>query len=278
MLFFMTGFATVVGCCFLIPQLVHLVRVGDASGVSPHAAAIGVVQTTSWALYGIGTGAWAVVVPSAIAIPQYVAVVLLATSAAKRSSAIGQGVLAALAVLVAAGASALGGSGPWPGLGTALTMAVVWQYLPAVVEAYRPTGTRGLSCPTWFLIGGNGLSWAAYGVVTRATAVTCYGVVLVSAAAAVLSAIYVHAERPPAPTSPSDHRPGGEGRALTSAGATSGRVRSALASVGTSRPSVPLATAGLVGLFLRNRARTGASMKSQRPNPLIPRADERARR
>ena len=76
---FMTLVATTVGCLFLIPQLVRLVRYRDVSGVSPSAAALGVVQTLSWATYGIGTGAWAVVISSVIAAPQYAAVFRVTT-------------------------------------------------------------------------------------------------------------------------------------------------------------------------------------------------------
>ena len=186
----MTSVATVVGCSFLVPQLVRLVRFRDPSGVSASAAAMGVIQTGSWVVYGLGTGAWAVAVPSSLALPQYVGVVLLtATTAGARWRALALVSFAGSIVVAVTVASAWWGPGPWAGLGVIVPVAVVWQYLPAVAGAFGANGTFGLSASTWLLIGTNGLVWAAYGAITHAWAVAAYGLVLISATAAVLSAI-----------------------------------------------------------------------------------------
>ncbi len=186
----MTSVATVVGCSFLVPQLVRLVRFRDPSGVSTTAAAMGVVQTGSWVVYGIGTGAWAVVVPSSLALPQYVGVVLLtATTATARWRALALASFAGSIVTAVTMVSAWWGPGPWAGLGAIVTLAVVWQYLPAVASAFGADGTFGLSVSTWLLIGTNGLVWAAYGAVARTWAISAYGLVLIGATTAVLSAI-----------------------------------------------------------------------------------------
>ena len=186
----MTSVATIVGCSFLVPQIVRLVRFRDPSGVSTSAAALGVIQTASWVVYGLGTGAWAVVVPSSLALPQYVAVVLLtATTAAARWRAVALVSFAASIVFAVTVASAWWGPGPWTGLGVTVTAAVAWQYLPAVASAFGTDGTLGLSVSTWLLIGTNGLVWTAYGAITHAWAVSAYGLVLITATAAVLSAI-----------------------------------------------------------------------------------------
>jgi uncharacterized protein with PQ loop repeat len=190
---FMTGLATTVGCLFLIPQIVRLVRRRDVSGVSPSAAALGVVQTLSWATYGIGTGAWAVVISSAVAAPQYAAVFLFTTRRRSgRRRATGQAALSLSGVAAASAFTTWSGKGPWPGLGAALTVAVIWQYVPAVLAAFGPNGAAGLSVTTWLLIGGNGSVWTVYGVIIGAAAVIAYGLVLDVAAAAVLFAIWRH--------------------------------------------------------------------------------------
>lgn len=187
---FMTSVATVVGCSFLVPQLARLIRFRDPSGVSTAAAAMGVVQTGSWIVYGLGTGAWAVVVTSSLATPQYVCVVLMsATSAAARWRAVVLISFAGTTVAAVTIASARWGPGAWTGLGLVVTIAVVWQYLPAVASAFGTDGTAGLSISTWLLIGTNGVVWTAYGVITHAGAITAYGLVLVIATAAVLAAI-----------------------------------------------------------------------------------------
>lgn len=189
---FVSWLATAVGCLFLVPQLARLIRLGCTAGVSPSAAAIGVIQTTGWACYGLGTGAWAVVIPSAIAAPQYAAVVWLSTSRrGHQMRSLAHGCLALVAVVVASGLSVLSGAGPWAGLGAGLTLIIVAQYVPAVAAAFGPDGTSGLSVMTWLLIGGNGTIWAGYGAITAAPAVTAYGVVLVLAAASILTAISV---------------------------------------------------------------------------------------
>lgn len=186
----MTWVATVVGCSFLVPQLVRLVRFRDPSGVSTSAAAMGVIQTGSWVVYGLGTGAGAVAVPASLALPQYVGVVLLsATTARARWRALALVSFAGSIVVTVTVASAWWGPGPWAGLGVIVTVAVLWQYLPAVTGAFGADGTFGLSASTWVLIGTNGLVWAGYGAITNAWAVAAYGLVLVSATAAVLSAI-----------------------------------------------------------------------------------------
>ncbi len=190
MLTLMTSVALVVGCSFLLPQLVRLVRFHDPSGVSTSAAALGVVQTGGWIVYGLGVGAWAVVVPSGLALPQYICVVLMtATTRSARWRALALVAASGLTITAVTVGAARWGPGPWAGLGFVVTVAVVWQYLPAVVTAHGADGTFGLSIPTWLLTGMNGAVWAMYGATTQAWAVTAYGLVLISAATAVLVAI-----------------------------------------------------------------------------------------
>lgn len=187
----MTGIATCVGCLLLAPQLWRLVRHRSTAGVSAPAAALGVVQTGSWIVYGTATHAWAVVIPSALAAPQYAVLAFLVSRSdpVRGAASCGQALASALVVAGAAGVSTMVGRGPWLGVGATLTVAVAWQYWPAVVAAFGPDGTRGISPTTWALIGFNGLVWTTYGMLAAATAVWAYGLVLVGAAAAVLVAL-----------------------------------------------------------------------------------------
>jgi hypothetical protein len=143
----------------------------------------------AWASYGFGTESLGLVAPSLIGAAQYAALVWLLRATGQTSLL---SVVAALAwALVIAGAgsaSAIAGYGPWAGIGTALTIAVVVQYTPAVLDAHRSETVSGISQSTWLLIGVNGSTWASYGVLVGDNAVAAYGVVLGAAAGAVLLA------------------------------------------------------------------------------------------
>jgi len=178
--------ATVISGAFLVPQLRRLRRTQDGGGVSLTAAGVGLVSTVAWATYGFGTESLALVAPSLIGAAQYAALVWLLRSTGHTSPL---SVVAALLVIAVSGsASAIAGHGPWAGIGTALTIAVVVQYTPAVLDARRSETVSGISQSTWLLIGVNGSTWASYGLLVGDDAVAAYGVVLGVAAGAVLLA------------------------------------------------------------------------------------------
>ena len=181
--------ATVISGAFLVPQLRRLRRTQDGGGVSLTAAGVGLVSTVAWATYGFGTESLALVAPSLIGAAQYAALVWLLRSTGHTSPLSVVAALAwALVIAVSGSASAIAGHGPWAGIGTALTIAVVVQYTPAVLDARRSETVSGISQSTWLLIGVNGSTWASYGLLVGDDAVAAYGVVLGVAAGAVLLA------------------------------------------------------------------------------------------
>jgi uncharacterized protein with PQ loop repeat len=186
----LASLATVMSGAFLVPQLLRLRRTLDGGGVSATAAAVGLVSTLGWAVYGVGTTTAALVPPSVIGAVQYASLLVLLRRA---GATIGPGVMVALVwcVFLAASAAAAAATGHelWSGLGTSLAIAVVVQYAPAVVDAWRSDSADGISEPTWLLVGLTGVIWIAYGMLVDDAAVAAYGAVLATAAGAVLAAV-----------------------------------------------------------------------------------------
>jgi uncharacterized protein with PQ loop repeat len=182
--------ASVMSGAFLVPQLLRLRRTLDGGGVSATAAAVGLVSTVGWAIYGVGTTTAALVPPSVIGAVQYASLLVLLHRAGTPT---GPGVTLALVWCLglagSAAAAAATGHASWSGLGLALAVAVVVQYAPAVVDAWRSDSADGISEPTWLLVGLNGVIWIVYGTLVDDVAVAAYGAVLATAAGAVLTAV-----------------------------------------------------------------------------------------
>jgi uncharacterized protein with PQ loop repeat len=181
------AFATLLTVCFLLPQLARLRRTRDALGVSATTAAVGLVTTLAWIAYGVGTAAWAVIVPSAIGALQYVVLLaLIRRSGRSIVASLGRGLVWSLTLVLAGVGAAAAGRSPLSGLGVALAASAVVQYAPAVLEAHRSAATTGIARATWLLVGANGITWALYGALVRDAPVAAHGLVLVAAATAVV--------------------------------------------------------------------------------------------
>ena len=188
--------AAVTSGVFLIPQLRRMRRSSDGDGVSPAAAGVGLVSTLAWATYGFGTGTLPVVVPSLVGAAQYaILLALLRASGSRTATGMAAATAWSLCLAGATAASTALGHKPWPGLGAALTVAVVVQYIPAVLEAFRSESVSGVAAATWLLVCANGVIWTAYGFLITDAVVTAYGLALVAAACAVLTALRLPVHR-----------------------------------------------------------------------------------
>ena len=131
--------ATVMSGVFLVPQLRRLRTTFDGGGVSPAAAAVGLVSTLAWAAYGLGNTNLALVAPSLVGAVQYAVLLAFLRSSGTRTAS---GAVAALARCLGLGAataaSVAAGHQPLSGLGAALTRRRGRPVHPS--GASRPTG------------------------------------------------------------------------------------------------------------------------------------------
>jgi uncharacterized protein with PQ loop repeat len=143
-----------------LPQLARVRRAGTTAGVSWSWAALTSVNNAAWLGYFALSGFWTALVPaiSATALSGLLALVLARRGGGvpKRPLAIAS---AWAAVLLIAGA-AFGRTG----LGSALTVAFLFQVTPSVWTVYRSSDTAGVSRGTWLLIFGELLCWGVFGI------------------------------------------------------------------------------------------------------------------
>jgi len=174
-----TALAVVLALSHPVPQVVRVLRTRSVAGVSGPTTWIGFVVNVAWVSYGVAGGLVPVAVLSIAYLAGYLAVGVLLVRAGNRRG-LGVGALAA-ATLV--GLTAVGG---WTALGTVLALAVLPQFLPQVVEAWRADDLTGLAPGTYVLGLLDGVVWGGFGLVAADGPLVLYGVVMCTVAAAVL--------------------------------------------------------------------------------------------
>ncbi|MGF1667749.1 MAG: PQ-loop domain-containing transporter [Acidimicrobiia bacterium] len=152
--------ATGVAWWSLVPQIVKLLRTGDASGVSTAWPTIGLVSNLGWTAYLLGQTLWAAVPSTAVMTIFYGLVIwaLARTGTAGRlRPGLGMGALWAVA---------LGSTGAFAGvdaMGVVLASSYVVQFTPPVLAAWRSDRPSGVSAGTWRLIVVESALWGTYG-------------------------------------------------------------------------------------------------------------------
>lgn len=174
-----TACAVVIALAHPVPQVVRVLRTRSVAGVSGSTTWLGFAVNLAWVSYGVARGLLPVAVLSTAYVVGYGVVGVLLVGRGNRRG-IGTGVLAG-SVLV--GLVLLGG---WGVLGTVLALAVLPQFLPQVVEAWRADDLTGLAPGTYLLGIVDGVVWGSFGVVAGDRPLVLYGVVMCSVAIAVL--------------------------------------------------------------------------------------------
>ncbi len=173
---------------FSMPQLLRLVRTGNAAGLSLTALGNSGVSTVAWFGYGLHLGDPWVVTSTAVYAPTLVVTAWYAWRAgADRSTpwlplAWTALLLAGLAIeastLVPAFALVLGGS-------------TLWLVGPAVLTAWTSEDISGIAPGTWWVLLGEGVIFLAYGLMAGVFATVVYAVVCFLGATGVLSRLAV---------------------------------------------------------------------------------------
>lgn len=151
--------ATVFAVPQFVPQLAHVWRTGDTTGVSWSWAALTSVSNGGWIAYFALSRSWTALVPatSTTVLAGGLAVLLAHHGRVSHPSA---AVTAGWATLLTLAWAAAGRAG----LGAAVTASFVLQVTPSVWTAYRTDRPTGISRETWLLILAELLCWGAYGL------------------------------------------------------------------------------------------------------------------
>lgn len=151
---------TFTGLARPLPQLVRLVRIRDAHGVSLDTAATSCVVSSAWATYGVLEHHAAVALASGLSAILFSLIALLALRLGRHVRELRAAPVWFVAVV---GASALGGAA---GLGIVLVAGALVANLPQVVVAFRERDLSGLSPSAWALTASDGATWFVYGLLT----------------------------------------------------------------------------------------------------------------
>jgi len=174
-----TALAVVLALSHPVPQVVRVLRTRSVAGVSGPTTWMGFVVNVAWVSYGTASGLVPVAVLSLAYVAGYVAVGALLVRAGNRRG-IGHAALAGAAL------AALTVAGGWTALGTVLALAVLPQFLPQVVQAWRAEDLTGLAPGTYVLGLLDGVVWGGFGLVAADGPLVLYGLVMCSVAVGVL--------------------------------------------------------------------------------------------
>jgi uncharacterized protein with PQ loop repeat len=180
-----TALAVVVALAHPVPQIVRVLRTRSVAGVSGSTTWLGCAINVAWVAYGIARGLLPVAVLSGAYVLGYVIVAVLLVRRGNRRG-VGTGMLAATALALVGG---------WAALGTVLALAVLPQFLPQVVEAWRADDLTGLAPGTYLIAILDGVVWGGFGAVAGDRPLVLYGVIMCSVAVAVLVPRYRWAAR-----------------------------------------------------------------------------------
>ncbi len=183
-----TACAVVVALAHPVPQIVRVLRTRSVAGVSGSTTWLGLAINLAWVSYGVARGLVPVAVLSTAYVLGYGVVGALLVARGNRRG-IGTGALAGVGL---AGLVVVGG---WTALGTVLALAVLPQFLPQVVEAWRADDLTGLAPGTYLIAVLDGIVWGGFGVVAGDRPLMLYGLIMCSVAVAVLIPRYRWAAR-----------------------------------------------------------------------------------
>lgn len=162
-----------------LPQILQLARSRSIAGVSAATTWIGVAVNAAWVAYGLGRGHPPIIVVSVLYLIGYLAIAGLLVAGGNRRGV--PTALAATAAFVAIGATA-----GWTAVGTVLGLVVGVQFIPQIVEAWSGADLAGLAPGTYRISLADGIIWGGFGLIVADGPLVLYGVLMATAAVAVL--------------------------------------------------------------------------------------------
>ncbi len=199
------GALTASSVLLFVPQLLRLVRFKDPAGLSAASLLFGSVNYLGWTVYLLDSRSWGLFAVNIAAGVVWFAVVALAF----RSIRPGRSWWPPLAwSLVLSGVVLL----DRPALGSVLGAGALLTYTPQAVGVWRSASLAGVSATTWSIAAVEGALWLVESLRDGLVGGVAFGVIVLVAAASVLTAVAVRRERgagreplspvPPDPTVP----------------------------------------------------------------------------
>ena len=171
---------TLIGLVRALPQLIRLLRIRDAHGVSLDTAATSSVVSFGWATYGQLTDQLPVTLATGSSGIVFALVTLFALRFGRRITEM-RAAPVWLIVLLLVGI--LGGA---DGLGVLLPVSVLVANVPQLLVAFRESDLSGLSLSTWLLSVSDGGVWAMYALVTGDMAILVFGALQLATSAPIV--------------------------------------------------------------------------------------------
>jgi uncharacterized protein with PQ loop repeat len=165
---------TLLGLVRAVPQLVRLLRVRQAFGVSVDTTATSSIVSFGWAVYGALTGQLFVTLATGSSGVIFALVTLLALHYGRKVREFKIAPLW-LAVLLLSGAF-FGKNG----LGATLSVSTLVSNLPQVRVAWLESNLASLSLGTWLLSLSDGLVWGIYALLQQDLSILAYGIFQIS--------------------------------------------------------------------------------------------------
>ena len=174
--------ATLLAFACTVPQLIKLVRVRSAAGVSLVAMTNSTISGLAWTVFGVVEDVMWVALPALVSLPATVGVLALAWRDADRSRmwipAVWLTVILAAAVMVP-----LVGMVP---ITAVLGCSVALLVGPAAITAWRSHDVSGIAASGWAFLIADALLCGAYGVVAGVDANVLYAITATLGATAIL--------------------------------------------------------------------------------------------
>ncbi len=185
---------TVTSVVLSVPQLLRLVRRGDAAGLSATSLLFGAANYTAWNVYLLHAHAWGLFVANLLATLVWYAVCALALRQLRPAASwwLPTAWAVGLVSLMVVAPALLG---PVLGLGSLLT------YTPQAVGVWRAVSLVGISPTTWSLTALEGLVWLGQSLRDGLAGGVLSGLIATVAAASVLAAIAWRGPSGPPPSS-----------------------------------------------------------------------------
>lgn len=183
---FLGAFGTIIGLVRAVPQLVRLLRVREAHGVSVDTAATSSIVSLGWATYGIlthqpyvtfATGASGVIFA------------LITFFALRFGRQVREFKIAPLWLVVLLLAGGIAGKN---GLGLALPISVLAANIPQLWVAYKEGNLADLSLGTWLLSMTDGLVWGAYSLLQQDISIMIFAIFQVTTSGLIVALKLAH--------------------------------------------------------------------------------------
>ena len=152
---------TFIGLVRALPQLLRILRSGEALGVSVDTAATSSIVSFGWAAYGILTGQPYVTLATGASGTVFLLIAGFALRFRRESKEIR---IAPVWLLVLIAAYGLAGE---KGLGMVLPVSILVSNLPQLVMAFREQDLTDLSLGTWLFSVSDGLVWGLYSLIEQ---------------------------------------------------------------------------------------------------------------